>query len=207
MKKLKILSVIFVVTALILSSCGSSKKTIDPYADNKAQTPTKEKIKREECEDKAIEKSEFLRGYGIGTSSDNMFAREQSFLAAQNAISNQVDVAVSGMIERYNQQHSSNSSGELSREDQGRVQGTVRALTDNELKGAKAICTNSYMAGTNYEVHVCLELTNADFLGKVYNKLTNDEKLMIDYESEKFKEDFNEELEKYRQRKAEELNP
>ena len=37
------------------------------------------------------------------------------------------------------------------------------------------------------------------------HKLSSEEKLLIDYEADKFKKDFNEELKLYRQRKAEGL--
>ena len=186
---------VFMLAAL-LASCGSSKEVVTKNNDGRV------KIEKEECQEKAEAASEFLRGYGIGTSADQMMARDMATAAARNEIVNQVKVSASNMFTKFNQQHSAaNETGGMTREDQGKATQMIRSLAEETLTGARVICSNTYKVGTNYEIHVCVELSNVDFTEKVYNKLSSDEKLRIDYEAEKFKEDFNKELEEYRKRK------
>lgn len=191
MKTIRILTVLAI--AIYLTGCGSSKKVTAPKK--------RVKVEREECEKKSLEKSEFLRGYGIGTAVDKMFARDIASTNARNSIVNQVQSSVSNMVETYNQQHKVAGTEGINRNEVGKVEATVRSLAEETLKGARIICTNTYMVGNQHEVHVCIELTGEDFAQKMHNKLTSDEKLMIDYEAEKFKEDFNKALEEYRNRK------
>jgi|GEM_PF-1969214 len=187
------------IVALIIASCATSEKiaSITPEQDGRV------KIEKNDCQKKAEEKAEFLRGYGIGVSADPMMARDMAALAARNEILNSVQVCASNMIDRYNQQHNSSTKGEMTRIDVGRVKQVVRNIAEETLKGAKIISTCDYKQGDKYETHVCVELTNVDFTSKAYNKLTKDEKLIIDYEAEEFIKDYQKEIEEYRQRKTE----
>jgi len=187
------------IIALMITSCGTSEKiaTITPEQDGLV------KIEKNDCQKKAEEKSEYLRGYGIGVSADPMMARDIAALAARNEILNALQVSASNMIDRYNQQHNSSTSGEMARVDVGRVKQLVRNMAEETLRGAKIITTCDYKRGDKYETHVCVELTNVDFTTKAYNKLTKDEKLTIDYEAEEFAKEYEKEIEQYRQRKAE----
>lgn len=209
MKKLSALVSIMVIAVVILTSCGSSKKvkTVNPYKDATANTEKRVKIERDECENESLKNSEFLRGYGIGTSADQMMARDLATASARNEIVNQVEVLASNMVKRFNQQYLGNSGGAkgMTREDQGKAQQLMQSVADESLSGARVICSNTYMLGNNYEVHVCVELTNADYMKKTYNKLANEEKLLIDYNYEKYSQEMKDELDAYRKRKAEGL--
>ncbi len=185
----------------LMTACGGSKKVAQVYPD-KETSPTRVKIEKEECEEETLKNSKGnLRGYGVGTSQDKMFARDQASMNARNEILNQIETTASNMIERYNQQHQASSENGLNRDETGRIKTMVRSLAEETLVGARVICSNTYMIGASYEVHVCIELTGENFVAKLHSNLTQNQKLMIDYEAEKFKEDFNAELEEYRKRK------
>jgi len=189
--------ILFAMVIAMFTACSSSKKIAS------LQSPKRVKIEKEACQKLAEEKSDFLRGYGIGTSADKMMARDLATAAARNEILNQIQVSASNMIEKYNQQHSTSGKGQgMTREDQGKATQMIRSIAEETLNGVRVIGSDTYKVGTNFEMHVCVELTNVDFTKKVYNKLSKDEKLMIDYEADKFKKDFEKELEAYRQRKA-----
>ena len=123
-------------------------------------------------------------------------------LSARNEIVNQLQVSASNMIKKYNMQHNSNAAGDgMTREDKGKVEQAVKSIAEETLNGARVICSNTYMLGDKYEFHVCVELTNVDYTKKMYNKLANQEKLIIDYSADKFNEEMNKELEAYRKQK------
>ncbi|MBL4561642.1 MAG: hypothetical protein JKX79_11740 [Labilibaculum sp.] len=195
--------IVFGIIVIILSSCRSSKEMIT--RDIRTSKTEMVKIEKNDCQKKAEEKSEFLRGYGLGISADRMMARDIASSIARNEILNAVQVCTSNMIERYNQQHSSSDGGEMARIDAGRVKQIVGSVAEETLNGAKIISTCDYKVGDKYETHVCVELTNIDFTKKAYNKLTRDEKILIDYEAEKFKSDFINGLNEYRERRTQGL--
>ena len=201
-KSLSLVTTIATFTLIfLLASCGSAKKTSSTYP-KKEEAPQRVKVEKEECEEMSYEKSDFLRGYGVGTSADKMFARDMAAASARNEILNQVQVSASNYLTRFNQQHLASGEGPgLTREDIGKAGEDIKSIAEENLKGARIICSNTYMVGQNYEVHVCIELTNEDFLGQVYNELSNDKKLHIDFEEHKFKEEMDKEMEEYRKRK------
>lgn len=190
------------VIALIATACGTSSQVANQAGKN---APKKVKIEKEECQKEAEKSTDFLRGYGIGTSADQMMARDIATMAARNEIVNSVQVVASNMIEKYNGQRSLSGKEGLTRDESGKIEQTMRSIAEETLRGARVICSNTYKTGTEFEHHVCVELTNVDYTQKAYNKLANDEKLMIDYEAAKFKADFKAELEEYRKQKAQGL--
>ncbi|MFA8301198.1 MAG: hypothetical protein ACEPOV_13610 [Hyphomicrobiales bacterium] len=191
------------ITVSLLTGCGSHKKdTATGIASTKTPTgKTRVKVERDECELETMNAKELIRGYGVGTSADQMTSRDIASISARNEIVNQVNVVASNMAEKFGQQHMTSGKG-LTREDQGRFKQTIRNIAEESLKGARVICSNTYMVGDNYETHVCIELTNQDFAGKTYNRLANEEKLLIDYNADKFKEEMNKELERYRKQRG-----
>lgn len=193
------LFLLLTVVVLGLSSCGSSKKVADPNPGVKE--PGRVKLEKEECEEMAMDAKEFLRGYGIGVSADKTFARDIASTNARNELVNQVQSSVANTLERYNQQHQVSGKEGLTREEVQRVKGMVKSMAEETLTGARVICSNTYMKGNDYEVHVCIELTGENFVSKVAQKISSDEKLKIDFEAERFKDEFNKDLEEYRKRK------
>ncbi|PCH69164.1 MAG: hypothetical protein COC06_08125 [Bacteroidales bacterium] len=195
----------FGIIAIMLASCSSSKKVVSRNINTGETKIVKVKIEKDECQKKSEDNSEFLRGYGIGTSADRMTARDIASLSARNEIVNSVQVCARNFADKYNQQHNSSSSGEMARVDAGKFEQSVGSIAEETLRGARIICSSDYQVGNQYETHVCVELTNVDFTNKVYNKLTSDEKLRIDFDAEQFRKRFEEELEEYRKRKAQGL--
>ncbi|MDB4334874.1 hypothetical protein OAA06_00800 [bacterium] len=198
MKTIKLLTVL--VLTIAMASCGGSKKAAEVYP-TKETSPTRVKIEKEECEEEAMKAKEYLRGYGIGNSQDKMFARDIASTNARNEIATQVKSSVANTLKRYNQQHVTAGKNGLTRDETSKIEAAVASITEETLTGTRVICSNTYMVETNYEVHVCIELTGEDFAESIYNTINDDQKLRIDYDAEKFKEEFNNDLEEYRKRK------
>lgn len=189
------------IIALLIASCGGPKEA-QVYPTDETSNTTRIKIEAEECEEQAMDAKEFLRGYGTGTAQDKMFARDIATANARNEIVNQIQVSASNLLTRFNQQHQAEGEEGLSRDEVGKITTAIKSVAEENLKGAKVTCSNTYMVGTSYEVHVCVELTGVDFTEKAYQAaVSSDQKLRIDFEEARFKEDFNKELEEFRKRK------
>lgn len=205
----KILGLFMVLSfALFMTSCGSNKKTTEIYPDksDKTEVIKRVKVEKEECEEMSVEKSDLLRGYGVGTSLDKMFARDISNANARNEIVNQIQVLASNAISRMNQQHLQNNGDKgLVGDEISKIETEVKSAAEELIGGVRVICSNTYMIGQKYEYHICVELTNQDYRSivtkSVEQSLTNDQKLRIDFRAEKVAEMAEEEKEKLRKAK------
>lgn len=181
-------------------SCKSKKNIEKPASVAPSTTPTGEtrkKLQNDECEDKANEAAQFLRAYGVGRDADRMLARNLAAMQARAELVQQVQATVATMLNQNDVQMRSSDK----RESTGKAVSFIQQLAEESLKGNKIICSNTYEVGGQYEVHVCIELTGQDFIQKSYNKLANEEKLIIDYNYDKYKKDFDKALDEYRKRK------
>ena len=77
-----------------------------------------------------------------------------------------------------------------------RFEGLVRTVTNQEIKGAKEVCNELTQenATGNYVYFIALELSGESLVNAYHQALSEDERLRIDYDYEKFKETFEEEM-------------
>jgi predicted transposase YbfD/YdcC len=65
------------------------------------------------------------------------------------------------------------------------------------LNNIKVICEKQTRTGENkYKTYIALEMNSKDLEEAINQKLSQDEKLKVDYDYEKFKETFNAEMQK-----------
>ena len=83
-----------------------------------------------------------------------------------------------------------------------RVEQNSRTVINERLSGIKPVCDKLMMvtATQKYKYYVALELSGDDLVDDYYKTLSNDQSLRIDYNYEKFKQTFNEEMEKMENR-------
>ena len=74
-------------------------------------------------------------------------------------------------------------------------EGLTREVINQSISGNVVICEKTTMtkSGT-YKYYVCLELGGNDVLQQLNNKMSTNEQLKVDYNYEKFKKSFNEEM-------------
>ena len=72
----------------------------------------------------------------------------------------------------------------------------MRTVTNQEIKGAKEVCNELTQenATGNYVYFIALELSGESLVNAYHQALSEDERLRIDYDYEKFKETFEEEM-------------
>jgi hypothetical protein len=83
-----------------------------------------------------------------------------------------------------------------------RFEQNSRTVINERLSGIKPVCDKLMMvtATQKYKYYVALELSGDDLVDDYYKTLSNDQSLRIDYNYEKFKQTFNEEMEKMENR-------
>ena len=181
----KLLSVwIIVVGAVIPSSCGSSKTT----------TSKKVKAEQNECEVLALEAPE-KRAYGTASSHKLQFAKDQAAVYARMELSRIVAAGVKAGSKVYDQQY----ENQTAIENKGKVEQLGMVIAENELKNSRIVCSNVYEIPDRnlYEAHVCVEMPG-NIADKIAEKISEDEKLRIDFDEARFKKEFEAELAKYK---------
>lgn len=166
------------IIALAMVSCGSSKKSA-----NKMPCP--------DC----MSTTEVFRyvGQHVASSDRQMQqARSQAANAARAELAVQAEATMQRVIDNYTSEYVESDGNEFKQ----RLQDLSRTVVNQLLKGTPVTCEGTQpgsQKGTKI-VYVCVELTGKSVLDGINNKVSNDAKLRTDYEYEKFKKVFEEEM-------------
>ena len=137
---------------------------------------------------------EFFRANAVGESMDQATAKKKARSNALADLASSIQTTIQGTIDNYINSREFNNTEEL----EERFEGLTREVIDQELKGVKTICdklTKDQNTG-NYKSYLAVELSGQDLIGKMNERLSEDERLRIDYDYEQFKETFDQEMEK-----------
>ncbi len=160
-------------------ACGGSKKTA--YLENP-------------CSD-CISTDEMVRATAVRESMDQQMAKQMARSSALEEMASKLSVTVKAVIDDYYNSRSVNMNEEMKR----RFEGLSRQVIDQSIKGYRTVC-EKYTVSTKSngtEVYKCyygIELGKENVAKSLYKGLSSDDKLRLDYDYEKFKEEFNNQL-------------
>jgi hypothetical protein len=137
--------------------------------------------------------SKVFRANSIGESMDQVTSKKKALTNARNELAQSIQTTVKTVTDNYTNSRSMNRKEELEQ----KFESLNREVVEQTLQGVRTICEKLVQTKDgNYKTYVALELS-ADDLVKQYNeRLSKDERLKIDYDYEKFKDTFNQEMEK-----------
>lgn len=167
---------------LMLVSCGSSKVAT---GDVKVNVP---------CSGPQFQQDkEYFRASAMGLSTDMTIAKKKAMSTARTEIAGKINATVKSVTDDYVSSYNQGEQDESKR----RFQELSRTVVEQELSGLRVICEETMRAPDgNYKVYVAVELLGKDISEKMANGVKNDDKLRIDFEYEKFKKVFEEEMNK-----------
>ena len=171
--------------ALVLASCGSKK----------GMTTTKN-LPCPDCNSTA--KVFRYLGQHVATGDRQMQqARSIAANAARAELATQVSATVKRMLDNYTSEYIAGESSDYKQ----RVQDLARTVVEQLLVGTPVVCEGTMQGSTpgNTICYACVELTGDAIVELVADKVSDDEKLRTDFEYEKFKEVFEEEMKKLRE--------
>lgn len=203
MKKILLLSAAMLLIAVVTESCAGKKvaKATYPEYSGKGNTGVKKVVKQEEeldeCEVMSMEapKNE-LRAYGSATDEDRDFARQQAVLFAKAQLVSDIKSLTLSTMKGYREKTKKNglsTSGADIEQDAG-------MMAEEIVENCKIICSKRYaLSDGTYECAVCIS-TMTDSAEEVAGAiaLSEDEKLSVKFDAEKFRESYKEQLERYR---------
>ena len=150
---------------------------------------------------------EAFRGVGTGKSPDRGFAMEQAKLDARTSIAQEVETGVKSAIERYREQY--NSIDDTIGTSYGtKMEELTLNLVDQTLSNTRVEDQKVYELNDGnkllYEVNVAMTLRRDDFMNALEgaidqnNTMSDDTKVHIEYDRQKFRKVFEQEMEQLR---------
>ena len=172
----------------ILPGCKSSKT-----ATSASKVPDEQEVVRLCYGPEYQSNKEKFRVSATGESMDQMMSEKKAVTEARSKLAAQIETLVKTVTDNYGK------SGELNKKEElmKRYETLSREVVNQKLTGTIEICNKQTKTKDgNYKTYVAIELAGNEVLAGLNNKLSNDEMLKVDYNYEKFKKTFEEEMNK-----------
>lgn len=184
-------SLTVLMTALMLSgaatSCKSKKKTVDPNPVGETEVIIPCSGPEYFTNDKVF------RANNLGESMDQATSKKKAMSNARADLAQAINTMVKGVVDNYVNSREMNNREEVGE----RYESLMREVVEQRLSGVKTICEKMMKtASGNYKSYVAIELSAQDLMSAYNERLSNDDRLRIDYDYEKFKETFDKEMDK-----------
>ena len=137
---------------------------------------------------------EYFRSYSFGESADANVAKKKALSNAKAELAGQISTTMKVVGDNYVKSSEFNNKEELLE----RFEENARTVIAEKLNGVKPICDRltQVTASGKYKYYIALELSGDELVNDYYNSLTKSESLKIDYNYEKFKKTFEDEMKK-----------
>jgi hypothetical protein len=185
MKKIANLSFVLIALAAVFIGGCKSKKIPIPEGEKEIVVP---------CSGPDFfTTTKVFRANSIGESMDQVTSKKKALTNARNELAQSIQTTVKTVTDNYTNSRALNRKEELEQ----KFESLNREVVEQTLQGVRTICEKLVQTKEgNYKTYVAIELS-ADDLVKQYNeRLSKDDRLKIDYDYEKFKDTFNQEMEK-----------
>ena len=183
MKKHKNIILTSLLSILIICSCASKKATVKAVGDKEITIP---------CSDFRTDK-DYFRSSGIGTSKDLSNSVKQAEVKTKASLAGVIETKIREVSKIYTIDRKIDEESEFSE----KFQNDTRAAVNNALRDLSTICkkTTQKPDGT-YNTFIAYECSKDVIYNGIKKTLSNDQKLRQDYDEMKFKEVFDQEMEK-----------
>jgi hypothetical protein len=187
---------IMAITAFALMAGFSACKGKEKAAER--ERPEDEVLVNVYCSgDDYFSNDKFFRANAVGESMDQSTSKKKAMSNAKADLASAIQTTIKGTIDNYVNSREVNNVEELSE----RFEGLTREVINQELIGTKTICEKvTKTSQGNYKTYIAIELSGDEMVGKMNERLAKDDMLKVDYDYEKFKDTFNEEMKKLENR-------
>ena len=181
----------FIVTAgiVFLNACNASKRTA-----RKNPTPAGETTVIVPCSGASyFTTKKAFRANSLGESLDQVASRKKALNNARGELAGNIQATIKAVTDNYLNSREFNNKEEI----EERFESLNREVVNQELSGTKIICEKQTRTTEGkYKTYLAIELSANDLVANYNERLSKDERLRIDYDYEKFKKTFEEEMSK-----------
>jgi pyruvate/2-oxoacid:ferredoxin oxidoreductase beta subunit len=137
--------------------------------------------------------NEYFRANQMGESMDQATAKKKAMSNTRAELAAAIQTTVKGVIDNYLNSRELNKVEDLEK----KYESLTREVIDQKLTGVKTICEKTTKTSEgNYKTYIALELAGDELMNAMNARLSQDDKLKIDYDYEQFKKTFDAEMEK-----------
>lgn len=137
--------------------------------------------------------NEYFRANAVGESLDQMTSKKKALSNAKAELASSINTVIKGTIDNYVNSREFNNQEEV----EERFESLTREVINQKLSGIKTICEKqTKTAEGKYKTYMAIELSGDELVTDMNERLSKDERLKIDYDYEKFKKTFDEEMSK-----------
>jgi hypothetical protein len=141
--------------------------------------------------------NEYFRANNSAESTSQSMAKKKAMSNARLDLAASIQTQVKAVSDNYVQ--SVAAGGEI--EDVERFESLGREVVNQELNGIRTICEQfTKLDNGRYKCYVAIELAGNEILNGMKNRIGDDEKLKIDFQYEKYKEEFQKEMDNFENR-------
>lgn len=182
--KTRLVFMFFAATSIMISGCGS--KTKAPKGETELVLP---------CSEFKSDRKTF-RVYSYGESTDANVAKKKAKSNAMSELAGMISTTMKVVGDNYVKSMEVNNVEEVLE----RFEENSRTVINQELSGAKTVCDRlmEVHKSDKFKYYIALELDGDKIVKNYYKSLSKNDKIMVDYNYEKFKETFEREMENQR---------
>jgi len=175
------------VMIMVISGCKSKEKA----ASAKDQGETLIEVY---CSGPEFQSNnEYFRANQLGESMDQATAKKKAMSNTRADLASAIQTTVKGVVDNYLNSRELNKVEDLEQ----KYEALTREVIDQKLTGVKTICEKTTKTSEgNYKTYIALELAGDELMNAMNARLSQDDKLKIDYDYEQFKKTFDAEMEK-----------
>ncbi len=180
-----------VAGASIFTQCKRQQQVVAPYGETLVEVL---------CSGpEYFTDNEYFRANSVGESTNQANSKRMALSNARAEMAGQLSVLVRGVVDNYFQQYGSGDRSDYVE----RYEGLFREVVDERLQGTRIICEQvTRTQEGSYKTYIALELAGNEILNLANQRISNDERLRLDYDYENFKKTFDQEIEKLRQERG-----
>ena len=190
MKKQKINRLTFIagmaIIVIAFSACGSTKKV--------AQIPNETIVEQYCSGPDYFSNGEYVRANDVGESMDQSVSKKKAYSNARAAMAASLQTLVKTVNENF-VESSEYSNKEVVLE---KFQSLTYEVVKQELNGVRTLCEKVTKTSNNtYKTYVAIELAGDELASACGSKLSQDEKLKIDFDLEQYKKTFEKQMKQF----------
>ncbi len=191
-QKIKVMKLNYLLIAAIsvvmiagISSCKSKQKV-------SAKSEIGDIIEELPCESKGRSDKNFFRASAMSTSADLSLSKEKALLLAKQRLVTLINSNTKSVTDRYVNEREFGDASEFEQ----KFENMTREVADETISNIVVACEKaSVMDNGKYHGFIAIEVHRDDVLNGIDRRISNDEKLQVDYDKQKFQEIFEEEME------------
>ena len=175
------------IIVIAFSACGSTKKAV--------QTPNDEDVVVTYCSGpEYFSNAEHVRANDVGESQDQSVSKKKAYTNARTAMAASLQTLVKTVNENYVESSEYNNKEEVLE----KFQSLTYEVIIQELDNTGTLCEKVTKTSNNkYKTYVAIELAGDELTSACGSKLSQDEKLKIDFDLDRYKKTFEKQMKQY----------